>query len=83
MLSLMIAAALAASPADDPTTPTPRQPDTAAVAGTGGSAGAAAKSARRYCVKETYTGSRVPKKSCYTREEWLNQGWDPLEVVKK
>ena len=64
-----------------PTAPTLRQPDTAAVTETGG--GAAAKSARRYCVKEAYTGSRIPKKECRTREDWLSQGWDPLEVVKK
>ncbi|QQV78321.1 hypothetical protein H5J25_06535 [Sphingomonas aliaeris] len=32
----------------------------------------------RYCVIETFTGSRIPVKHCQTRADWLAQGFDPL-----
>ena len=32
----------------------------------------------RYCVADIVTGSRIAKKVCHTRKEWLNQGFDPL-----
>ncbi|WP_404371074.1 hypothetical protein AB5I39_03195 [Sphingomonas sp. MMS24-J45] len=32
----------------------------------------------RYCVIETITGSRIPVKTCKTRDEWLDRGFDPL-----
>lgn len=35
-------------------------------------------SAKRYCVIDTPTGSRLPHKTCQTREQWLDQGFDPL-----
>jgi hypothetical protein len=38
--------------------------------------------AKRYCVKETITGSRIPVKTCFTRDEWLAQGFDPLNPDK-
>ncbi|MEG3088606.1 hypothetical protein [Sphingomonas sp. PB4P5] len=34
--------------------------------------------AKRYCVIDTVTGSRLPQKTCQTREQWLDQGFDPL-----
>ncbi len=33
----------------------------------------------RYCVVATFTGSRVEKKTCLTRDEWLKRGFDPLQ----
>ena len=52
------------------------------------SAGASAKaaanadkkveSAPRYCVVFTGVGSRIPKRVCQTREQWLREGFDPL-----
>jgi len=40
---------------------------------------AAAGPERRYCVVDTITGSRLPHKTCKTRKEWLDQGFDPLD----
>ena len=37
---------------------------------------------RRYCIVETVTGSRIPYKTCRTRAEWLEQGFDPLNPDK-
>ena len=34
--------------------------------------------ATRYCVTDTVTGSRIARKSCQTREQWIVQGFDPL-----
>jgi hypothetical protein len=34
--------------------------------------------AKRYCVIDTMTGSRLPYKTCQTRDQWLAQGFDPL-----
>lgn len=38
--------------------------------------------ALRYCVVDTITGSRVPRRECHTRTEWLDQGFDPLAKRK-
>ena len=47
-----------------------------------GSAGSVAKPTR-YCVmQESMTGSRLRKKVCNTREDWLKQGFDPLDPKK-
>lgn len=34
---------------------------------------------KRYCVQEMITGSRMPRKDCRTRAEWLKEGFDPLD----
>ncbi|MCW4463043.1 hypothetical protein OK349_15120 [Sphingomonas sp. BT-65] len=34
---------------------------------------------KRYCVQNEMTGSRVPRKECRTRAEWLELGFDPLD----
>lgn len=34
--------------------------------------------ARRICIVDTITGSRVPVKVCHTREDWQKMGIDPL-----
>jgi hypothetical protein len=31
----------------------------------------------RYCVVDTLTGSRIPRRACKTRAEWLERGFDP------
>jgi hypothetical protein len=33
----------------------------------------------RYCFIEDVTGSRIPRKSCKTRADWLAEGIDPLK----
>lgn len=37
-----------------------------------------AASKQRYCIIDTTTGSRIPKKTCQTRAQWLDLGFDPL-----
>lgn len=37
-----------------------------------------AAKAKRYCVVQAVTGSRIPLKVCNIREDWLKQGFDPL-----
>ena len=35
--------------------------------------------ARKYCVVDTVTGSRLSHKVCKTRQDWISQdGFDPL-----
>lgn len=34
---------------------------------------------KRYCVQGTITGSRLARKECKTRAEWLDEGFDPLD----
>jgi hypothetical protein len=67
--------ALAAGPADA----APR-PDTAPAAQTeetsGGAPAVDAAKAKKYCVMQTITGSRMPKKTCRTAEEWKAEGVD-------
>jgi len=42
--------------------------------------GADAKPApAKYCVVDSSTGTRIPKKVCLTRDDWLKRGFDPLE----
>lgn len=33
-------------------------------------------SKKRYCIVETPLGSHIPKKTCLTREQWLDRGVD-------
>lgn len=34
---------------------------------------------KRYCIQQSLTGSRLAKKICKTRAEWMNDdGFDPL-----
>jgi len=33
----------------------------------------------KYCIVDTVTGSRIPKKVCKTRDAWMREdGFDPL-----
>lgn len=47
---------------------------------TGAPAPAPTEAKTKYCIVETPTGSHTRKKTCLTREEWLNRGQD---VTKK
>ena len=33
----------------------------------------------RYCVQGTVTGTRLVRKDCRTRAEWMASGFDPLD----
>lgn len=61
--------AFADTPASDPTpTATPDQP---------------AAASKRYCVVTKVTGSRLERKICKTRTEWMqSEGFDPLSPKK-
>jgi hypothetical protein len=38
---------------------------------------------KRYCVRFTVTGSRIAKKDCKTRAQWIDEdGFDPLAPEK-
>lgn len=36
---------------------------------------------KRYCVEGAITGSRIGRKECRTRAEWLKEGFDPLDPM--
>lgn len=44
--------------------------------------GSSATPERKYCIVDTPTGTRVPRKACHTRAEWLDRGFDPLSPEK-
>jgi hypothetical protein len=37
----------------------------------------------KYCIVGEITGSRMPRKTCKTRVQWLQQGFDPLAPEAK
>lgn len=42
---------------------------------------AAKQDKRRYCIEDRVTGSRIPKRACRTRSEWIAlTGADPVEA---
>ncbi|MBB5715809.1 hypothetical protein [Sphingomonas aerophila] len=45
---------------------------------------ASASQSRRYCiVAGDITGTRINRKICRTRDEWMKQGFDPLDPVAR
>jgi hypothetical protein len=70
--------ALAAGPA----AAAPRPQTSTAIQSDDGAAGGNQDGARtkKYCVMETITGSRMPKKTCRTAEEWKADGVDVTKV---
>lgn len=59
----------AAAAANDPSKPKQEQPQKA--------------DSRKYCIDTVTTGSRISKLQCQTRAEWLNEGVDPLKLMKQ
>lgn len=53
-------------------------PDAGAAPAAQPPAAAESTAAKRYCVKETPTGSILGNKVCRTRDEWLKKGYDPI-----
>lgn len=71
--AVLVAGATAPAYAADPTTDAAK-PATAAKA----------EKAKRYCVADTLTGSRMAKKVCRTRAEWIaHNGFDPVADAGK
>ena len=50
--------------------------DASAQAGASASPASPQTDAKRYCIVETPTGSRLPRKQCQTREQWASEGVD-------
>jgi len=61
-----------AATANDPAAPKARQEQTEAK-----------NDARKYCIDTTTTGSRIEKRDCRTRADWLEVGVDPLKLIKQ
>lgn len=78
---IAIAAACIAVPAVAQPQPTTGEPTVAAPAQRGGSP--ARVNDTRYCVTNEVTGSRLRRKECRTRAQWLAFGYDPLDDLKK
>ena len=36
------------------------------------------QSAKVYCISYTPTGTRLPRRDCHTRADWMKKGFDPL-----
>ena len=77
VIAAMIAAAQAAAPTSSPNATSsitaPAQAD----------GGAPRAKSTRYCVVGALTGSRIERKTCRTRQAWLNEGFDPLAASGK
>lgn len=59
--------------------PEPRAAKPQAEAVVGNTATSDISMQQRYCVKDAYTGTRIAKKVCKTRADWINDGWDPAK----
>ncbi|MCA3254397.1 MAG: hypothetical protein INF91_02130 [Alphaproteobacteria bacterium] len=66
--------ALAAAPAN--AEPRPVTAPAAQTEDAAGGASADVAKAKKFCVMQTITGSRMPKKTCRTAEEWKAEGVD-------
>ncbi|MDT8757349.1 hypothetical protein MZO42_01435 [Sphingomonas psychrotolerans] len=71
--AVLVAGATApAYAAFDPTTDAPKPASAAKV-----------EKAKVYCVSASHTGSRMQKKTCRTREDWIaRDGFDPLAPAR-
>ncbi|PAX08685.1 hypothetical protein [Sphingomonas lenta] len=78
---IAVIAATLAVPAVAQPEAAPRRPAIAAPAQAGGPA--TAKKETRYCVDDVVTGSRLRRRTCDTRANWLREGYDPLTDLKK
>jgi hypothetical protein len=73
-IAFIALAALLAGGAQDGSQPN-RNEIAAAPTESGGSSAKADK--KRYCIAEAPTGTRMVRKTCLTKAEWLDQGIDP------
>jgi len=71
-VALVAGAVSPAAAANDPAAPKARQEQTEAKSDT-----------RKYCIDTTTTGSRIEKRDCRTRADWLEVGVDPLKLIKQ
>lgn len=60
-----------------------RTPTITAPQAGGGTAVSSKAKETRYCVQGEFTGSRIARKTCHTRDRWLARGYDPLDDLKK
>ncbi|MCC2976953.1 hypothetical protein LK533_09745 [Sphingomonas sp. PL-96] len=84
--ALVLGVATVAAPAmADPlrTVPAPAVKAPAEVATDGELTTKAVNPSTRYCVKTEITGSRLPRRECHTRQQWLDLGYDPLVDLRR
>lgn len=65
---VMTAGLASASPRDPDASPTPTATSTAKPV----------RAAPLYCIEDTLTGTRIPRRVCKTATEWRAEGVDPL-----
>lgn len=73
---LLVAASFVAGTSSAAMAADPKAPETPAA--NASSSASQPKTAQRYCIVTTLTGSHLPTKICKTRAEWLEDGVDPL-----
>ncbi len=57
-----------------------RDPDGASASAPAKAQDRPAKKARKICVQTELTGTRLPRKTCKTRDQWIKEdGFDPME----
>ncbi len=76
LITTVAVLSIAASPVIAKDTRPTAAPTTEASQGTDGTR--VATPAKKYCVVDYNTGSRLPRKTCKTRDAWLEEGFDPL-----
>lgn len=80
-LVLGVATVAAPAMAEPRTVPAPATTTTESADTASTTSGAKAKRETRYCAETEITGSRLPRRQCQTREDWLRDGVDPLDYL--
>ena len=78
-----VAAPAMAEPRTVPAPATSGTTESVDTAATTSKPGAKAKRETRYCAETEVTGSRLPRRQCQTREDWLRDGVDPLDYLPR
>lgn len=82
-LVLGVATVAAPAMAEPRTVPAPATTTTESVDAASTPSGTKAKRETRYCAETEVTGSRLPRRQCQTREDWLRDGVDPLDYLPR
>lgn len=82
-LVLGVATVAAPAMAEPRTVPAPATTTTESVDTASTPSGTKAKRQTRYCAETEITGSRLPRRQCQTREDWLRDGVDPLDYLPR
>ena len=82
-LVLGVATVAAPAMAEPRTVPAPATTTTESADTASTTSGTKAKRETRYCAETEITGSRLPRRQCQTREDWLRDGVDPLDYLPR